>query len=119
MDIDKTALALNIDTHVVAEYVARPAVKQYISEVFMNTGYRNRFKLGSLLDRLIDKKLEELEEAGLSSNKDIIDIIETLLRFRRDENPSSGSGKQTNIQINNNPNNPYAEFTKYIMDLPE
>jgi hypothetical protein len=120
MDIEKTALALKIDTHLVAEYVSRPVVRQYINEVFMNTGYRNRFKLGSLLDRIIDKKLEELEEAGLSSNKDILEIIETLLRLRRDEHSiSNPSSKQTNIQINNTNNNPYAEFTKYIVDLPE
>ena len=120
MDIEKTALALKIDTHLVAEYVSRPVVRQYINEVFMNTGYRNRFKLGSLLDRIIDKKLEELEEAGLSSNKDILEIIETLLRLRRDEySISNPSSKQTNIQINNTNNNPYAEFTKYIVDLPE
>ena len=33
------------------------------------------------MDRLIDKKLEELEEAEIGSNKDIVDILEASLRM--------------------------------------
>ena len=128
MDLQETATRLGIPIHRVSEYISKPVVAKYINEVFMNTGYRNRFKLGALLDKIIEKKLEEMEESMLGSNKDILDIIEVIAKMRKDERDHerkleeirSGTGKrQTNIQINNTPPNPYGDFTSKLLDLDD
>jgi hypothetical protein len=94
----------------------------------MNTGYRNRLKLGNLLDSIIDKKIAEMEESDLGSSKDILDILTLVHKIRKEELELSikleevRSGKvkrQTNIQINNAPNNPYEDFTKKLLDLDD
>jgi len=128
MDINTTAKILKISVHQVSEYLTKPAVSKYITEVFMNTGYRNRLKLGNLLDTIIDKKIAEMEESDLGSSKDILDILTLVHKIRKEELELSikleevRNGKvkrQTNIQINNAPSNPYEEFTKRLLDLDE
>jgi hypothetical protein len=93
----------------------------------MNTGYRNKFKLGKVLDDIIDHKLQELKESETTSSKDIIDILEMVAKIRKDERDHErkmeelrlGSPKrQTNIQINTN-TNPYSEFTEKLLDLKD
>ena len=61
---------LNIDEAEVSEFLGKREVKAYVDQVFLDTGYRNRFKLGQALDTLIEKKLEEAEESEIYSNKD-------------------------------------------------
>lgn len=128
MDMSETAKILQLDLHQVAEYINKPVVQRYISDVFMNSGYRNRLKLGQLLDDIITKKLAELEEAGITSSKDIMDILQFVAKMRKDElemelrKEEIRSGKpkrQTNIQINNPGMNPYKEFTEKLMDLDQ
>jgi hypothetical protein len=41
-----------------SEYLAKREVKAYVDQVYLDTGYRNRFKLAETLDMLIDKKLD-------------------------------------------------------------
>ena len=55
---------LSIDESEVSETLAKREVKGYIDQVYLDTGYRNRFKLASALDDLIDRKMEEAEESG-------------------------------------------------------
>ena len=128
MDITATAIKLNLNLHRVTEYINKPIVQKYITEVFMDTGYRNRLKLGKLLDDIIEKKLEEMSESGLGSSQDIMEILKTVAKIRKDEmelqikleDLKSGRPKrQTNIQINNPKGNPYSEFTTKLLDLDE
>ena len=44
---------LNIDEAEVSEFLGKREVKAYVDQVFLDTGYRNRFKLGQALDSLI------------------------------------------------------------------
>jgi phage terminase small subunit len=124
MDVNATAKQLNIELYKVTEYINKPVVQKYITEVFMNTGYRNRLKLGTLLDSIIDKKLAEMAEADISSSKDILDILALVAKIRKDEmeltiklEEARGPKRQTNIQINNPAYNPYEDFTKKLLDL--
>ena len=126
MDINLTASNLKIPLEKVTEYINKQQVQKYITTVFMNTGYRNRLKLGQVLDNIIDKKLQELEESETTSSKDIIDILEMVAKIRKDERDHErkmeelrlgGPKRQTNIQINNAPHNPYSEFTQKLLDL--
>ena len=128
MDMNETAARLGVELHKVSEYLNKPVVQKYLTEVFMDSGYRNRFKLGKLLDDIIDKKLQEMEEAEIGSSKDIMEILEMVAKIRKTEmelqikleEARNGKPKrQTNIQINNPTVNPYQDFTSKLMDLKD
>jgi hypothetical protein len=108
-DINETAAILKIPAEQVAGFLAKTDVKNYITSVYLDSGYRNRFKLGAVLDKIIDKKLLELEEADVGSSKDILDILAMAHKMRMDEMDkeiqlekarTANPKKQTNIQIN-------------------
>ena len=58
-NVKAVSIRLRIDEGKVSEYLAKREVKQYIDQIYLDTGYRNRFKLAEVLDDLIDRKLEE------------------------------------------------------------
>jgi L-lactate utilization protein LutC len=93
----------------VSEYLAKREVKQYIDQVYLDTGYRNRFKLANTLDTVIDKKLEEAEESEIYSSKDLADLLQMAHKMRMDElkaqaeiekAKASSIKTQNNVQIN-------------------
>ena len=81
-NIEETALALGLSKERTAQIVSKREVKQYIDTVYMDYGYRNRFKLGAALDKIIDKKMEELDEAEIGSSIDILEILALSHKFR-------------------------------------
>ena len=100
---------LSIDENTVQEYLGKREIKQYIDQVYLDTGYRNRFKLARTLDDIIDKKLEESEESQIYTNKDLADLIQMAHKMRMDEikamaelekAKASNIKNQTNVQIN-------------------
>jgi hypothetical protein len=108
-DVSETASILGLPLEQVASFLAKPDVKSYITSVYLDSGYRNRFKLGKVLDEIIDKKLQEMQEAEIGSSKDIMEIISMAHKMRMDEinaeialekARSASPKKQTNIQIN-------------------
>ena len=70
--VSETALSLGVPEDEVSRYLNQREVKKYVDTVFLDVGYRNRFKLAATLDEIIEKKLEELDEADMTSNKDAI-----------------------------------------------
>jgi hypothetical protein len=80
-----TAQDLNLPTEMVADQLRDPLVQKYMTAVYMDTGYRNRFTLGSALDRIIATKMEEMEEAEISSSKDIAELLLMAHKMRMDE----------------------------------
>lgn len=108
-DISETAKALGISEIQVSQYLDKPEVKNFVSDVYLNAGYRNRFKLADLMDSIIEKKMEELNEAEIGSSKDILEILQFAHKMRMDEMNAmakleaaraAGVKNQTNIQIN-------------------
>ena len=100
---------LGIDENTVQEYLGKREIKQYIDQVYLDTGYRNRFKLANTLDDLIDRKLEEADESQIYTNKDLADLIQMAHKMRMDEikamaelekAKASNIKNQTNVQIN-------------------
>ena len=100
---------LSRDENTVQEYLGKREIKQYIDQVYLDTGYRNRFKLATTLDDIIDKKLEESEESQIYTNKDLADLIQMAHKMRMDEikamaelekAKASNIKNQTNVQIN-------------------
>lgn len=84
-DLDLTCQELGLPRDMIADQLNNPLVKRYIDTVFMDTGYRNRNTLAEALDNVINKKMEEMEEAEISSNKDISELLTLAHKMRMDE----------------------------------
>ena len=76
---------LGVTENEVAEVLNKREIRQYIDTVFLDTGYRNRFKLSETLDLLIEKKLEEAEETQIYTNKDMADLLSMAHKMRIEE----------------------------------
>ena len=84
-DIRTVAKELSLPGDVVSSILERREVQKYIDSVFMDIGYRNRQTLGDTLDAIIAAKLEEMQEAEITSSKDITDILALAHKMRMDE----------------------------------
>lgn len=107
LSIPQTARQLNIAEHEVSNLLDNKHVKQFISNVFMEQGYNNRWALASAMDDVIKRKLEEIEETGLGSTKDIAELLQMKHKMRMDElnaeiklEQARGPASQTNVQVN-------------------
>lgn len=95
--LEKTAEHLGLDMQEVSTVVSQPQAKQYINEVYLDTGYRNRAKLGSLLDRIIDEKIKEAEDTEMWSDMDLADLVKLAHKIRTDEAKLGEPNTQVNI----------------------
>lgn len=84
-DAEKTAGALNLPVHEVRRVLKTAEVRTYINQVFMETGFRNRERMFGVLDEIINRKLEQMEESGTTTETDIIDIMKTYHKMKMDE----------------------------------
>lgn len=107
-DIIKVSEDLGISRELVVEILGKREVKSYIDSVFMNLGFNNRFQMRALMDTIIKKKLQMLDEADVSSNKDIIEILALSHKMTIEHMDKEiqlekirAPKVQTNIQINN------------------
>ena len=48
-------------------------------------GYRNKNNIASVLDEMIQSKLEEAQESGVYSSKDLADLLQMAHKMRMDE----------------------------------
>ena len=107
-DIDQTAEMLGVPREKVIYYLNKPEAKRFVDTVFLDQGYLNRHKLQSALTKIIDMKLEELDESEMGSSKDIADLlmmahkisIDTRKEIAESSKPTSPT-HQTNVQFNN------------------
>ena len=76
---------LSINEAKASEYLQKREVKAYVDQVYLDTGYRNRFKLAEVLDTLIDAKMEEAEESEVYTSKDLADLVGLAHKIRMDE----------------------------------
>lgn len=109
--IQKVSDSLGVSQELVGEVLRRREVKSYIDQVFYDLGFNNRFLMRRAMDALIQKKFQEMDEAGVGSSKDILEILalshkmttevldrEIALEKARGNNIKS----QVNVQINEN-----------------
>ena len=104
LDINQTAKQLGMSAEEVTHYLRKPEVKRFMDTVFLESGWRNKYKLAGLLDTIIESKVEEAEETGIYSNKDLLDVIQLVHKMRMEEIKASredAPASQTNVQINN------------------
>lgn len=74
-NMQKTATDLCIPVDQVAESLDRKEVRAYIDSVFLDVGFNNKFRMREVMDLIISKKLQELDEAEVGSSKDIADLL--------------------------------------------
>ena len=123
----EVAAALDISESTVTSILARREVKAYVDQVFFDTGFNNRFKMRKAMDAIISKKFQELDEAGVGSGKDILEILalshkmtmEIMDRqLQLEKLRDTGVRTQTNIQINDSSSN-YANLISKLVNAPK
>lgn len=92
-----TAEQLGIPEYQVVQLLERKDVKDYITGVYLDRGYRNRHKLGEVLDKMIDSKLEEAAESGIYTSKDLLELLQFAHKMRMDEIKNETTGPTVNI----------------------
>lgn len=93
----ETAIQLQIPEFEVIQFLERKDVKDYITGVYLDRGYRNRHKLGAVLDKMIESKLEEAQESGIYTSKDLLELLQFAHKMRVDELKSDPSAPTVNI----------------------
>ena len=100
---------LGVRENAVVEILNKREVKRYIDTVYLDMGYRNKNNIASVLDEMIQSKLEEAQETGVYSNKDLADLLQMAHKMRMDEIKAQAElqkaeatsvKSQTNIQVN-------------------
>lgn len=113
-NIPAVADYMGMPQHDVSEILQKKEVKRYVDNVWLDTGYRNRTNIASVMDTMIAAKLEEAEESGIFSKKDLSELVMQAHKMRMDEikvqqeevkNAASGVKNQTNVQINDSQGN--------------
>ena len=106
---DKVATRLRVPKIKVDEILDKPEVKRYIDNVYLETGYRNRFRIAEVLDEMIENKINT---TGVTSEKDLLDLLKFAHQLRTQEQKVE---KQTNVQINEfGPGSNYSDLIKRL-----
>ena len=113
-DVNRTAEDLSTTPTVISDLINKREVRSYLDHLFMESGYRNREKFFDILDNVLEAKMEELDEAQMSSSMDIMDILkiyhgmkikelELSIKLQELQQGSKGQNAKTinNLQINN------------------
>ena len=93
----------------VVEALNKREVKKYIDTVYLDVGFRNKNNIAAALDEMIQSKLEEAQESGAYSSKDLADLLQMAHKMRMDEIKAQTEAEkaststirtQNNVQIN-------------------
>jgi hypothetical protein len=110
-NMQKTAYDLCIPVDQVTDTLDRREVRSYIDQIFLDTGFNSRFKMREVMDVIIQKKLQELDEAEVGSGKDIADllalshkmtmeIMDKQIQLEKVRSNNTSVKTQVNMQIN-------------------
>ena len=100
---------LAVPENQVVELLNKREVKKYIDTVYLDMGYRNKNNIATVLDEMIQSKLEEAKETGVYPSKDLADLLQMAHKMRMDEIKAQAEllkaettniRNQTNVQIN-------------------
>jgi len=100
---------LQVSEDRVVEALNKREVKKYIDTVYLDIGFRNKNNIAAALDEMIQSKLEEAQESGVYSSKDLADLLQMAHKMRMDElkaqteaekTSATNIRNQTNVQIN-------------------
>lgn len=88
----EAAHQLGLPEYQVLKFLERKDVTDYINGIYLDRGYRNRARIGQILDKMIDSKLEEAEETGMYTKKDLHDLLILAQKIRVEEAKIMGLG---------------------------
>ncbi len=124
--IVKVAEIMDIPSDMVSEILDKREVRAYIDNIFTDVGYNNRFKIRSVMDAIIAKKLEDLDEADVGSDKDIADLLQMSHKMSMDYldrqiqleklRNSGGPKSQVNVQLNEFGGNKYNSLIEKLLE---
>jgi hypothetical protein len=119
-DMQQVAEQLEIPLQI----MSRREVKAYIDHVFIEAGFNNRFKIREIMDVIIKKKMQELDEADIGSTKDIADLLALSHKMTMEHLDkqialekirASAPQTQVNIQENNYGDSKYGKLLHELL----
>ena len=108
-NINAVVQFMGVSEDKVVSILNKREIKKYIDTVYLDLGYRNKNNIASLLDEMIESKLEEAKETGVYSSKDLADLLQMAHKMRMEEIKAQAEivkaegtsiRNQTNVQIN-------------------
>jgi predicted transcriptional regulator len=118
--IATTAKELGMTRAEVSSVLSERAVRKYVDTMFLDAGHMNRFKLAETLEKVINRKLEELEEAEIGSSKDIADLLDLAIKFYNTLakleaiREKKEINNQTNVQVNDYGKGNYGKLVELL-----
>lgn len=117
---------LEIPIEHVTAILERDEVRAYINNVYFNVGFNNRFTVRSLMDTIIQKKLQDMDESDTGSTKDITEILALSHKMTMEQLAAETKllevklkqkipTVQTNVQINDNGGGNYGALLEKLM----
>lgn len=117
---------LGMPTDLISSILGRREVRAYIDTIFLDYGFNNRFKMRTVMDAIINKKLEEMQEADIGSGKDIIeimtlshkmamDVLDRQIKLEEAQAKTQNIKNQTNVQINGGGGSKYDSLIERLM----
>lgn len=103
-DVGTTADQLQLPLYEVVKVLQTAEVKRYLDGIYLDQGYRNRDKIGQIMDKIIESKLKEAEESEIWSSKDLIEILQVQHKMRMDEIKAAKEASNVPgvaVQVNN------------------
>ena len=121
--IATTAEELGMTRAEVSTVLSQRPVKKYVDTMFLDAGHMNRFKLAETLEKIITKKLDELEEAEIGSSKDIADLLDLAIKFYNTlakleaVREKKDIHNQTNVQVNDYGKGNYGKLVEVLANV--
>lgn len=112
----ETAEQLQIPEYQIVNILERADVKAYINGIYLDRGYRNKNKLGELLDRMIDAKVEEAEESGIYTSKDLLELLQFAHKVRQDELKAEQANTGPTVNIANFGQGNYGQLMERLLN---
>ena len=115
-DIEKTSTELGLPRADLQVELEKREIKEYVDRIYHESGFRNRFKISAVMDAIIAKKLEEMDETDMGSTKDIAELLKQQHDMKMKELEFEAKvrkelieleRKREEIQIKNQTNNQY------------
>lgn len=124
-DSQKAADSLNLPLEEVIRYMNKREVKDYVDQLYFESGFRNRDRFAAVMDEVISLKLEEMDETGMGSSKDILEIMKEAHAMKMRELDmqikllAAEKGNGPAIQVNNNTQNNYNSLLEKISNASQ
>ena len=126
-DLTRTADALGMDKADVQALLNKRETKNYIDQLFMESGFRNRARMADLMEEIINAKLSEMADTQLGSSKDIVEILQVAhkmhmeqmaMQLKVQEAENKAPSVQINQQINNHGGSNYNSLLEKLLGRP-